>query len=69
MNVVPCLKLLFSGLNSDLARDLKVFGFSFSAALTATCCTRESNVVLLGSIILNLEGIEWLPVEKVEVVL
>ena len=69
INVVPCLQHLFSGLRTDLARDLKEFGFSFSAAFTATCWTRESNVVLLGSMILNLDGMEWLPVEKVEEVL
>ena len=69
INVVPCRQHLFSGLKTDLASDLKEFGFSFSAAFTATCLTRESNVVLLGSMILNLDGMEWLPVEKVEEVL
>ena len=42
---------------------------SLSATFSATCFTSESNVVLLGSIILNLDGTERLPDDKIEVVL
>ena len=65
-DLVPCLQNLFSGLKTDLARDLNELGLSFSATFSATCLTSESNVVLLGSMILNLDGIALLPLDKIE---
>merc|ERR1711983_678257 len=54
--ICSCLHILFSLLRTDLARDLKLFTLSLS--FSATLLTTESKVDLLGSITLNLEGIE-----------
>ena len=62
--ICSCLQILFSLLRTDLARDLKLFTLSLS--FSATLLTTESKVDRLGSITLNLAGIEWHPLEMIE---